>query len=349
MSICYLTGNEIKEKTLETSDDAESLEHIIPNALGGRLSSRRILTHKANQDLNSDIDVPFMKIFESFMARLNLKKDRKTTASTSALHIDSSKEVVVKDGRFFPRKPFYDKNKKTIYADSKKTGENYRKHLLKEKIITEEDVVAIFDDLAGEFSIDFKLDNRSFKRGLAKIAAGYAAFHGVSRENLKGVVDTEQKKFREQIVVAPSIPSSPQEIIFEEASYLSDFYPIHSLVLCGNKSEKILYCYVELFSAFKWYVALDSQYEGEDMHEIYIYDVLGGREIDYKTYATSISKDFDFKKLESEYRVTPIGIFSSFLDVDKLKALNHQRFNMLSAFVNHTYLAEKAKGLGLSF
>jgi len=62
MRICYLTGARLKQKNggiLE--NESESLEHIIPNALGGRLKSKDILSHYANQHLNETVDKKIRK------------------------------------------------------------------------------------------------------------------------------------------------------------------------------------------------------------------------------------------------------------------------------------------------
>ena len=67
MAICYLTGKTITEKDHPNKDDHKSLEHIIPNALGGKIASNYVLTFRANQQLNEEIDKEFTKIFTAFV------------------------------------------------------------------------------------------------------------------------------------------------------------------------------------------------------------------------------------------------------------------------------------------
>lgn len=62
---CYLTGDKI---TPENS----SLEHIIPNALGGVIKNRNILSKQANKKLSHDIDNKFNEIFAGIHRRFSI-------------------------------------------------------------------------------------------------------------------------------------------------------------------------------------------------------------------------------------------------------------------------------------
>lgn len=351
MRICYLTGKELKAKISDIpQDDSESLEHIIPNALGGKLKSRDILCHKGNQDLNRLIDIPFTKIFESFCLRLDLNKDRKTSPSMRGLHADYAVDVVFKNDRYYPAKPFFDDEKKIIYADSIKTGENYKKHLLNKNRIIESDQITILDDMAGGIDLKFILDNNVFKRGFAKIAAGFASINNVSRENLKSVIDLESNTFHEKIVVAPSIPANDLERKFEFQVSKSCHYPIHGIVLSGSKQERLLYCHVELFSAFQWYVLLDDNYEGEDIHQTYAYRLVDGTDIDFSEYFNSVLTSQESNALTATYkRISRQQMIwaEKFFGQMSLREYTHSKFNSLSAFANYAFLHRKAASLGL--
>lgn len=351
MRICYLTGEKLKAKEPDvTHDDSESLEHIIPNALGGKLKSSDILSHKGNQDLNTLIDVPFTKIFEGFCLRLDLNKDRKTSPSMRGLHVGYDADVVFKNNRYYPAKPFFDDEKNVIYADSQKTGENYKKYLLKNNKITALDKIAIFDDMAGNIHLKFALDNKVFKQGLAKIAAGFASINKVSRENLKDVIDLESKSFREKIIVAPSVPTNDLERRFELQASKSSHYPMHGLVLSGSKSERFLYCHVELFSAFQWYVLLDDDYEGEDIHHTYAHQLVDGRDIDFLEYFGGVltaqesnTLALNYKRISRQAMIWAANLHGQ----ASLREYTHFKFNSLAAFANYVFLHRKAESLGL--
>lgn len=349
MSICYLTGNLLEEKTSgPPKDDTESLEHVIPNALGGRLKSSRILSHKANQDLNDSIDKKFTKIFENFCLRLDIQKDRKTTASLNAAHAKYNIDVIFKNDKYFPRKPFFDPDKNCIYADSIKTGENYKKYLIKSGEALDEKNIQIYDDISGLININFNLDNNIFKKGFAKIAAGFAAMHNISRENLKGVIDLKKNVFHDRIVLAPSVPINMHDYDFEKNAYKNDHYPIHALVLSGSRNERLLYCHVELFSTFQWYVILDDDYHGEDIYYNYAQHVCDGMEIGLSKYADQPIFSSRNSNRIVPYRSVSLNYFNRTKHIHKynsFKAFNHRKFHSLSAFSNFVFLNRKIKTL----
>ena len=343
---CYLTGKKIKTAKDDSGVDG-SLEHIIPNSLGGQVKSEFILTDEANRFLNEDIDKKFNSIFRSWVSRLDLKRDRKKTQSFSAVNRGYSVDVFYRNGKFFPKKPFFDRDKKAIYADSEKTAQNYKKHLIKKGEIEEGENVVVYDDLAGNFNVPFKLGNTIFKRGLGKIAAGYAAKNSVSRKNMKCVIDLDRNVIKERIVIAPFLPTVTLEGFFEENKHRSSHYPIHSLVLYANKSSRLIYCYVELFSAFQFYVLLDDDYDGNDIYKSYVYDLVAEKEIDYKEYANSIpERSYIFDSLPP-YRIIDAKKFVQLTHVSKedLKFYCHRNFHAIEAFTNYYFLNKKLKYL----
>jgi hypothetical protein len=348
--ICYLKGVKLKpgNTTDKDDDDRESLEHILPNALGGRLKSKLILSHGANRDLNEEIDKEFVKTFQSFTNRLDISKDRKSSPSMLATHLDYNKEVVFKDGRYFPKKPFYDSVKNIIYADSRKSGNNYLKHLIKGGHICANDKVKILDDIEGPIKIPFTPKNHSFKRGFAKIAIGYATLHGISRQKLDAVLDTDNKKILDKITLVPSVPTSFSEQYFEENIHASQHYPCHTLTLCG--SHGTLYCHVELFSTFHWYVVLSEKYEGRDVYETYTYDLINEKEITREEYISSVILPGEMKPI-SNHRQLDRVLYSHLRDIGCPKHIvdkyNHDKFNQLSRFVDHRFVYYKAIKLGL--
>ncbi|CAN0590786.1 unnamed protein product, partial [Ectocarpus sp. 12 AP-2014] len=57
----------------------------------------------------------------------------------------------------------------------------------------------------------------------------------------------------------------------------------HVLKVVGSAKERILYGYVELFNTHCFIVKLNSNYDGEDFDEDYIYDVLSEQELNKKS------------------------------------------------------------------
>ncbi|VVS95371.1 hypothetical protein [Desulfoluna spongiiphila] len=343
MKFCYLSGEIIDKSN-------KSLEHILPNALGGKLKSEYVLTMTSNQTLNKEIDVKFNKIFEVYHQRLNLSKDRKKNGSVKAIHMKYNEDIVVNKGRCYPTKPLYDPEKNTVYAKSQKMAEQYINHLKASGELKNENVT-IFLDMAGSIEFKFGFDNKLFKKGLAKIAAGFATYKGVPREYLSEIINLKENKFKNDIIVAPYLSPTGPESYFEENVHLSSNYPIHSLVLYGNTSDRFLYCYVELFSTFQYFCVLDDEYDGNEIYETYFYDLSNKKEITYDEYSSSIPNSDGLKsQLPSEFRKYPKyyiqGMNNNVItDQNLLKSYTYFKANTLSAYVNYFNIHTKLQSL----
>lgn len=329
--------------------DRESLEHIIPNAIAGKLKSRNILSHAGNQQLNEEIDVEFVKVFSSFTARLSLNKDRKSTPSVSAFHIDHGVKVVLKDGKYFPVTPHYDEKSKTIYAYPLKNAKNYQQRLIRDGVISEQDEIILADDMAGNIEMPFGLGNQNFKQGMAKIAIGYATMNGVAREHLDLVLDIENNAILKRISLIPSFPISDSDKFFEAYVVTSPHYPCHTLTLCGHAG--VLYCHIELFNAFQWYVVLSFNYKGADIFQTYTYDLLRDEEISRDAYIASVKLPDNLPPIKEFRRVSPQLLnFSAAISLANRKYFeewNHAKFYQLSDFTKRHFVYNKAISLGL--
>ncbi|MCO4210468.1 hypothetical protein M2R29_21310 [Aeromonas hydrophila] len=219
--------------------------------------------------------------------------------------------------------------------------------MIKKGVIEEGENIVVYDDLAGSFNVPFEPENTVFKRGLGKIAAGYAAKNSVSRKNMKCVIDSDRNVIKERIMIAPFLPTVKSEGFSEENKHRSLHYPVHSLVLYANKSSRLIYCYVELFSAFQFYVLLDDDYDGDDIYRSYVYDLISEKEIDYKEYANSIPGQSDIFDSLPSYRVIDANKFFQLTHASKedQKFYYHRNFHAIEAFTNYYFLNKKLKCL----
>lgn len=343
---CYLTGVTI-------DDSNNSLEHILPNALGGVLAKRGILTTEANQALSVAVDTPFNRIFEGTYRRLPLKKDRSSKTGISGLHREFKTEVIFKDDKWFPKRPYFDDEKSVIYAQTAKIGEGYIRHLKKEKVIAEDRTLTVRTDLSGEFEIPFDLDNEIFSKGMAKIAAGYAAMNSISRTNMKRVIDLERNCFGDEIPVFPFFPVQPIDSVFEIKAYISDHYPIHGLSLRGIAEERLLFCYVELFSTFQYIVILDDDYDGENLHHTYIYDLLASEEITGADYIGGVFDSTLMIDQLKDYKGISKAQLDEIADIiyvpEEIKPYTATKFSQLEAFVAFLGMNKKLELLDQQF
>lgn len=336
---CYLTGADITDKN-------KSLEHILPNALGGQLKSRSVLCSKANLELSEIIDTPFNKIFEGIYRRLPLDKDRNSTRGIVGVHQKYNKEIVFKDNKCFPRKPVFDHEKNVLYAQSEKIGKGYIEYLKKNGKIKPEQEIKISTDLSGEVRFDFKITNKIFPFGFAKIAAGFASLKGVDRNNLKSILDLTNSSFQNNIMLLPFSPFTPQDVFFENSTHKSIHYPLHIITLKGLKQDGVLYCYIELFSTFQYVVLLDINYNGDDIYHEYIYDLLNAKEISFELYLNSIIDNCSLKKLflaNKDFSLYDLDIIANngMTQKENLKFYSYYKFHQLESFISYLSLIEK--------
>ena len=339
MNVCYLTGEVINENN-------KSLEHILPNALGGKLKSEYVVTHTSNQSLNVDVDVEFNRIFESMHQRLGIKKDRAKSSGVKAYNIDFSEDIIVRDNRCYPVKPFYEEETKTVYAKDNKVGNQFARYISNSKGVSLAEIT-IETDVIGDYQFNFEFDNTVFRRGLAKIAAGYAALNGISRDNLVGVVDLCQCKLKDEIGLAPFFPPTNEESILEENIRNSPGYPFHTLALYGSKKEKFLYCYIDLFSTFQYFVILNEDYDGDDVYHTYFHSLSENKDVTYREYVNSISNISHITNgLPTNFRRYPRhyiyfmnnGVVT---DPERIKGYTFFKCNTLNAYINFSNMIKK--------
>lgn len=297
---CYICNKELVENVTEANQCKSHGEHIIHNGIRGKLISNQILCENCGCDYSRD-DAAFCKIFAPFIAAL---KDRlipadhgrdtlKTLSGSLFDNLDSkldlpSRQVNIKGDVVTPVEPYYEieDNVITVYADKCRIDQyiNVLAKQLKEdgKDIadyTVEKVTNIHDKgyLAYFFSKGNATFNDDFKQGIVKIAAEYALHCGVPRELLTEVLTIKEDGMAsfdcKETKVFPFIPTSLFDVLFEDYRYFyEECYPSHTLRLFSTRYDNdtmALYCYVDLFSTFQYYVLLNGDYKGDEVNETY--------------------------------------------------------------------------------
>lgn len=283
METCYSCG-----KNFNDCDVIKHDEHIIQQAIGGTLVANDILCEKCGEILGEAIDVPFNKMFDSICTRLDIRKHRDNNKQKTAKGVILSTgdkygndlngvDVFWKKGKVTPIQPFHkyttDNSKVIVYAEKKQLN----KYLSKVKLEIKDKFpdklapkIVTCDDIDGLVSYALPLDNNYLKKGLAKIAIGFAAKAGINRINLNMVINFESGEIGEHTKIIPFYPISIFDKIIEHHKKEIRYYPSHTLILFTSAADsKILVCYIELFSTFQWYIILSDSYAGEPIYEGY--------------------------------------------------------------------------------
>lgn len=96
-----------------------------------------------------------------------------------------------------------------------------------------------------------------------------------------------------------------EPIIFNQSLFnLSEDEVTHCIFINGSKKEKKLYAIIELYSSIQFIIKLSDNYNGTDLQDVYIFDVIKRKEIHKElTYIPTYDYifNFDFPSSEKNY------------------------------------------------
>lgn len=268
-----------------------SKEHIIQNAIGGLYESEEICCEACNNFVSKEIDKKFTKKFNFVISNINLMKSNKKNSKTSyygkAMYDGNIYEVLIKNGKIVSCPDLCRELKCNISK-------------LNMKIVDE------------GIKVDFDED---FRNGITKIAFNYAIDNGIEFEDVKDGVEIEKdsngnlKKLCFNYQIVPFVPMNSFDS-FMELYAQKDLY--HSLILFSQKNN--LWCYVDLFNTFQYYILLSSSWKKGNKNESYMQlinkrnrevdDLWIERPKDIMTYSAmyDIAPCSDVKKIETSIR-----------------------------------------------
>jgi hypothetical protein len=190
------------------------VEHIIQNALHGKIKSDSILCADCGNKLSKEIDADFVSLFDYFIQGLKQKmisRDHGQVASKclkgSVFEDETfteSKPVIVKEGKASPIDPFFeiDEESKTIFIFAHEKRAKQYINVVKKTLIEKGQnpdlyKFEVIEDISekgflGVFFTEGVQDfNKKIKLGLVKIAIGYASKCGISRDQMPVVLSIQ--------------------------------------------------------------------------------------------------------------------------------------------------------------
>lgn len=217
--ICYLCGVVFDENNNHP-------EHIIHNALGGKLKAKNVLCDECGNKLGSTIDKDFCNIFFPLTARINIVRDSPLNNSSikGRLILDNNEriDVIYDKGniRYAGFKCDVDEANKTINVLGLKTTYDRFSIKLKKEFETKGLNIDDFEDnikesLEGIVEFNFTVNNEALNLGLNKIACDFAAYNNIQREDLTHVLDLSNNSFKEVQNIVPYYPFSELEAAIE--------------------------------------------------------------------------------------------------------------------------------------
>lgn len=266
--------------------EKRSREHIIQNALGGLLMSENICCDECNNLISKIIGAPFTKIFNPIIA--NLKNMIKS---------NNTKSYPVCEGI-----AYYDNQKYNVKIKNKK--------VVSCPEISEKMHCKISDLDFESIEYIFYIDKAIFKQGVAKIAFNYALEKNVKIDVLMDGLKI--KKCNEKIqdisfdyYVVPFMAMNSIDKYIELETELEVY---HNLILFSQCNR--LWCYVDLFNTFQYYVLLSQNWDEKKSifesymqgvqkknREIFKQEVLSTKDIHTLALQYNVKSAYDMKKL----------------------------------------------------
>lgn len=282
MKSCYVCNTDLIRKDKATKEQLDerlfaSKEHIIPNFLGGRLTSYDLLCERCNSKLGTEVDGSLSNQLD-FLRVIKVKKSRKSSPYKKGFIKDKGVELLVNDNlesKIAKPQIIYDDkgNIAEVYAKSKEQAEGLIKSELKasktEKEIQDFIKKAKFSDVSKKTEeVHFRgfLNSDSYY-GIAKIAINFYLSKGLPKEEIQGIIDYILSKGQNHDYVRMFHPISP---LYE----LEDNQLFNAIFLKGDKKKKLLYCYVDLFNVAKYIVVLSDKFDAESFEEAYQWNLV---------------------------------------------------------------------------
>lgn len=287
MSRCYLCKNEI-------TDENVSIEHILPNAIGGRLKSSSLICKECNSKFGDTSDACLAKQLEFFANQLNIKRERGSVQNVEMTRESTGETYLVSpEGDLVPRKPLIKERESNgnleiyVKANDEKTIESIliglkRKYpkldITKFKDALKHEVEYIDEPLHGTISIDGK----KIFPAILKIAVNYYIEKGGDIEFVDSAIEDlkNNQTHRVDLIIKEGlvVESNSEEVL-------------HYIFINGCREKKKLYAIIELYSTVQFVVKLSDNYNGEDVQHLYLFDVLKKQEIQKEI---GFVPDFDF-------------------------------------------------------
>lgn len=264
---CFMCGDELTE---ENSSD----EHILLNALGGHIHSKKLICKNCNSALGSTSDDELAKELNFFASFLDVPRQRGKNQIIKTL---DEKYDLMPGGVPVLRQPIVKKtkNENGFRFEAQVKDESDLEWILKgiAKKHPGIDVRKAFqskqvkNERMNQITIPAFFSAHAIFPSIIKSAVEYYLLCGGNMcyvQHLMQAIKGEENSFDYCMYCYP------REELFRE--YIGSIY--HILYVKGNATEHLLYGYVSYFGVLQCIVLLNDNYDGPDLEQGYNYEVL---------------------------------------------------------------------------
>jgi len=267
---CYVCDKDI---TPETETD----EHIIINAAGGRLKSKKLICVTCNSRFGQEIDSVLAKQLNSLANMLMIKRhrgepqpilgDKESTGEQYLLEVGGkprlSKPIVTK-------RTEAEKTSISVRARSEKELREILKGIAKKHPHFDVEEAMKSATWRNEYfsepiSVDTEVGGKEVFRAVCKCATNFFIYLNGDVLQIKHLIP-----FIEGLEERDIVWMHYQDDLYE----LNSNECFHLIHLIGKEKEGILYCYVDYFNTYKYLVLLNDNYKGVEINQSYCFDLI---------------------------------------------------------------------------
>lgn len=268
----------------ELDDKNRSVEHIVPNAFGGKLKSSKIFCKKCNSSLGSSIDASLTKnlLFLTFF--LNPKTDRSANRKIKGI-INDNEVFLYSEGKVIPKfkpnitnidekrkkfsfKGFFcgsDRDRRQFYELIQEPANGIGANYTLDEI---EEICHFKTTECPSILINSSFSLKDIFLGYLKILLAFCAY--VNKIDDVKILELFRNRQFEEL---------EQYCYFCDLIFLREGKICNRIYLVGDSLIQKVYGIVTIYDFLPLIFVLNTHYEGEDFLEQYVYDILSCKEI----------------------------------------------------------------------
>ena len=283
------------ECRVELTINNRTREHILLNAIGGRLVSENLYCRHCNSSYGHECDSELAKQLSQISSFLQVKRDHGEHPPIKNV-IGTSGTKYVLEGGFKAKLAFptvrLTRTEDGYTVNGQADGKEMQKILqtIKERNpdFDLEDALKNVKE-APPFSEplqmpEISMNGNLINRAILKSALNFYLHHGGDVNLVNHLHPFLTEEVLTPVVYGFPLQDHPYDVQPNEI--------YHILHLVANRAEQILYVYVEFFSSFSYVVILSDNYSGEDYQKTYSYEVITGEERNNKI-TVNLTRSFE--------------------------------------------------------
>ncbi len=287
------------------TDGNRSIEHIIPNAMGGRLKSSDLLCRPCNTKLADLVDGPLIEQFSGITALLDTQRERGSAPEVEGTLPDGTALLIAPGGKPGPKHPVY---------QEKQTAQGKEIHF---EARSEKEMAAFIRSILKKYpQVDAAEICGAVQRGVTYVKdpvkipftfGGAVCFRGALKIALQfHIVRVGMPAGHERLLDIVSGNAEPGNLVcfsqgFDPFGIDGGDTVTHSISLVGAHGDRLVYAHVTLFSFIRLIVVLDESYGGEDFLHAYAQNAVTRAEIPMVRHGVLSRDDIATRRASSEW------------------------------------------------